>query len=58
MKINKISQNIKCDSVLCFNNAKFELLTDSYKGNQYLCETCYKKYQKLFKDTKKDNESK
>lgn len=58
MKINKIFDNIKCDSVLCFNNANYEILTESYKGNQYLCETCYKKYQKLFKDVKKENECK
>lgn len=58
MKINKINKNLKCDSVLCFNNANFEILADSYKGNQYLCNDCFKKYQKLFKDTKKENEDK
>ena len=56
MKIKQISDNIKCDSVLCFQNACYEILTNSYKGNQYLCKTCYKNYQKLFKDTKKTNE--
>lgn len=58
MKINKINKNLKCDSVLCFNNASFEILADSYKGNQYLCNDCFKNYQKLFKDTKKENEDK
>lgn len=58
MKINKIFFEIKCDSVLCFNNASYELLTNSYKGNQYLCDNCYKQIQKLFKDAKKDNENK
>ena len=56
MKIKTINENIKCDSILCFQNAKFEILTDSYKGNQYLCENCYKKYQNLFKEAKKLNE--
>lgn len=58
MKINKISKNIKCDTVLCFSDASFEILADSYKGNQYLCENCYKNYQKLFKEFKKENENK
>ena len=57
MKIAKINKNIKCDSILCFNNASYEISTDSYKGNQYLCEDCYKKYQKLFKEAKKSNEN-
>ena len=57
MKIRIINENIKCDSILCFQNANFELITDSYKGNQYLCQSCYKKYQKLFKDIKKNNEN-
>ena len=56
MKIKKINENIKCDSILCFNNAKYEILTNSYKGNEYLCEDCYKKYQKLFKEIKNENE--
>ena len=58
MKINKINENIKCDSILCFNNANYEILVNSYKGNQYLCDTCYKKYQKLFKEQRKINEDK
>ena len=57
MKIRQINENIKCDSILCFQNAIYEILTDSYKGNQYLCVNCYKKYQKLFKETKKINEN-
>ena len=57
MKIKQINENIKCDTILCFQNANYEILTDSYKGNQYLCLNCYKKYQKLFKDIKKNNEN-
>lgn len=56
MKINAIKENIKCDSILCFNTSSFEIQTNSYKGNQYLCENCFKKYQKLFKEQKKNNE--
>ena len=56
MKINKITETIKCDSILCFNNASFEIQTNSYKGNQYLCLNCFKKYQKLFKENNKLNE--
>ena len=56
MKIQQINENIKCDSVLCFQNATYEILTNSYKGNQYLCRTCYKEYQKLFKELKKNHE--
>ena len=29
MKIKKINENIKCDSILCFNNAKYEINGDS-----------------------------
>ena len=58
MKINKIKENIKCDSVLCFNSANFELITNSFKGNQYLCNNCYKQFQKLFKEQYKNNENK
>ena len=57
MKISKLVENIKCDSILCFNHASYEIQTNSYKGNQYLCLDCYKKYQKLFKDQKKTNEN-
>ena len=57
MKINKLADKLKCDSILCFNNASFEIETNSYKGNQYLCLNCYKKYQKLFKEHKKTDEN-
>lgn len=56
MKINQIDSNIKCDSVLCFEPACYELIVDSFKGNQYLCKTCFNKYKNLFKETKKSNE--
>ena len=56
MKITKINSNIKCDSVLCFNSAIYEINADSFKGNQYLCSACFKRYQNLFKEIKKLNE--
>lgn len=56
MKICKVNENIKCDSILCFQNASFVITTNSYKGNQYLCNNCFKKYQKLFKEQKKLDE--
>lgn len=56
MRINHIDSNIKCDSVLCFEPACHEIITDSYKGNQYLCKHCYNKYKNLFKENKKQNE--
>ena len=56
MIINKINSGIKCDSVLCFKNACYEIIANSFKGNQYLCDKCYKQYQKLFKDNKKSDE--
>jgi len=56
MRINHIDSNIKCDSVLCFEPACHEIVTDSYKGNQYLCKHCYNKYKNLFKENKKQNE--
>ena len=57
MTIKKIYENLKCDSILCFNSACFEISANSFKGNQYLCENCYKQYQKLFKESKKNNEN-
>ena len=57
MKIKLVKDNIKCDSVLCFQSAVYELITDSFKGNQYLCQDCYKKFQKLFKESKKNNDN-
>ena len=49
MKISKISKAIKCDTILCNKEADFELELESYKGNYYLCENCFKNLRKLFK---------
>ena len=56
MKISQVNESIKCDSILCFKNATFVIEANSYKGNQYLCKDCFKKYQKLFKEQKKSDE--
>jgi len=49
MKISKILREIKCDTILCNKDANYELELDSYKGNYFLCEKCFKNLQKLFK---------
>ena len=49
MKISKIFKEIKCDTILCNKTAEYELGLDSYKGNYFLCEKCFKNLQKLFK---------
>ena len=58
MKISKIVKLIKCDTVLCNLNAKYELVSNSYKGNIYLCEDCFKSMQNTFKRTSCKNETK
>ena len=50
MKIDKISNPIlKCDTGLCNNNSAFAVATGSYKGSLYLCLSCFKTMQNLFK---------
>ncbi len=49
MKIARIVKNIKCDTVLCGNNADYELILNSFKGSAFLCEKCFKAIQNLFK---------
>ena len=43
MKIKTIYENIKCDIILCFQNAKYEILTDKYeiykKSNGPFCKS-------------------
>lgn len=56
MKINKTDKLIKCDTVLCNNNANYEIFSESYKGNIFLCENCFKMLQKLFKKVVTTNE--
>ncbi len=56
MKILMTTKQIKCDTVLCNNNSSYEILTNNYKGTIYLCESCFKKIQKLFKKVDIKNE--
>lgn len=51
MTISRISKLIKCDTVLCNKNANFEIVSNSYKGNIYMCEDCFKTLQNTFKRT-------
>lgn len=51
MTISRISKLIKCDTVLCNENACYEIVSNSYKGNIYLCEDCFKTLQNTFKRT-------
>lgn len=58
MKISKIKQKIVCDTVLCGEIATYCIESESYKGNIYLCEKCFKSLQNNlkrinFKDEKK-----
>lgn len=49
MKITRIVKNLKCDTVLCEKMADYELAVGSYKGNIFMCESCFKILQNLFK---------
>lgn len=50
-----IDKNIKCDTVLCNNTANIMIETDSYKGNSFLCKSCFNNFKSLFKkDIKND----
>ncbi len=58
MKIKTINQTIKCDTVLCNHDAVYALETNSFKGNTYLCDRCFKALQNLFKKDNLKNETK
>ena len=47
MKINKVSNVIKCDTVLCNQNAIYKIETNSYKGHTFLCEQCFSELKKI-----------
>ena len=51
----KIFDTIKCDTVMCNDNAVFKLETNSFKGNTYLCLKCYNDLKNLFKKDIKTN---
>ncbi len=56
MNIQKINKLIKCDIVLCNENANYQIDTNSYKGTMFVCEKCFNLMQKLFKRTTIKNE--
>ena len=56
MKIIKINNYIKCDTVLCNKLAEYKISTNSYKGDFYMCCNCFSEFQKLFKRTNTINE--
>ena len=56
MTIEKISNNIICDTVGCNAYSSFLITTNSYKGNMILCKQCFKKLQNLTKRIKDNNE--
>ncbi|MBQ8451569.1 MAG: hypothetical protein IJ538_02200 [Clostridia bacterium] len=58
MILNKINSFAKCDTVLCNQTCTYELVTNSYKGNIYLCENCFKELTSLFKRNSYKNETK
>jgi hypothetical protein len=58
MKLTTINKNIKCDTVLCNENASFELVSNSYKGNAYLCDKCMFLMQNILKKVSLKNENK
>lgn len=43
---------------MCNKIASYKLSTESYKGDSFLCEECYSRFQKLFKRTNLKNEQK
>lgn len=58
MKLIRINKIIKCDTVLCHKNAIFKICTNSYKGDIFLCENCFKTLQSILKRTIIKNEQK
>lgn len=56
MIILQTTKPIKCDTVLCDRNSKFEISTGSFKGDSYLCEKCFNEIKNLFKRTQSKNE--
>lgn len=58
MKISNIENEIKCDTVMCNNNATKKLETDSFKGNMFLCNTCFNTLKNLLKKDNQNNATK
>lgn len=56
MKLTKINKNIKCDTIMCHELSPYKLEIESYKGDIYLCENCFKKLANLIKKEYKKND--
>ena len=50
MQIEESQKNVRCDSANCHNFATFNINTNGYKQNIYICEECF---QKLFDSIQK-----
>lgn len=58
MKLAQTNKTIKCDSVLCHNLSTFKIESNSYKGDMFLCDKCFKELTNIIKKGTKTNESK
>ena len=56
MTIEKITNNIICDTIGCNTLSTYVITTNSYKGNIILCTQCFKKLQNITKRIKDNNE--
>lgn len=56
MKKQLTTHMIKCDTVLCNQNAFIKLSTNSFKGDTFLCEKCYLELKNLLKKENKTSE--
>ncbi len=56
MKKMKINRIIKCDTLYCHQNATYMIETNSFKGNQFLCNSCYNEMKNLFKKESKNDD--
>ena len=56
MKITRKEMKIRCDSLMCDAMAGFIIESESYKGNIYLCEECFKSLQTNIKKVNIKNE--
>ena len=58
MILQKIYKQIKCDTVMCHKNSSYQITTNSYKGDMFLCTDCFTNLQKVLKRTTTKNEQK
>ena len=56
MKITRKLMKIRCDSVMCGEMAVYEIESESYKCNIYLCYKCFANLQTNIKKVNIKNE--